>query len=419
MLLGICIVLSGFFSGSETALMTLNRYRLRHLSKIGHKGARKASTLLQRPDRLIGLILLGNNLVNIAAASISTVICLELFGEFGLLISTIALTLVLLIFAEVTPKTLAALHPETLAFPAAWVYTPLLKIAYPFVWLVNLFANGILRLIGVSADEATEHSLSAEELRTVVAEAGAMIPRRHQRMLLSILELENATVEDIMVPRSEITGIDLEDDWPNILLKLTHNEHTRLPLYVGSIDELQGIVHLRRVLSLMTDNTLTKDTLLQLAREPYFIPEGTPLNRQLVNFQKEARRIAFVVDEYGDIQGLVTLEDILEEVVGEFTTDPATSSRHVYMDGDSYLASGSSTIRTLNKSMGWKLPSDGPKTLNGLIMEQLEDIPKAGAKLKLKGYSLEISEIKDNRVKTVRIRPPKKKALATEQSPAK
>lgn len=409
-LLGILIVLSGFFSGSETGLMTLNRYRLKHLSKTGHGGARRAAQLLERPDRLIGVILLGNNLVNIGASAVATVIGIRLYGEIGILAATVVLTLVILIFSEVTPKTLAALHPERIAFPASYVYGPLLRVIWPVVYAINLVTNGILKLVGVTPEDAAAHSLSSEELRTVVSEAGAMIPRRHQQMLLSIMDLEQATVEDIMVPRNEIMGIDISQDWDAILDQLVKNEHTRLPLYEGSIDELKGIVHLRRVLSLLAENNLTKDAMLSLAREPYYVPEGTPLNQQLLNFQNQKRRIGFVVDEYGDIQGLVTLEDILEEIVGEFTTDPSTRVKNVYLDADdSYLVDGTVTIRALNRAMGWRLPADGPKTVNGLVVEHLETIPQAGTSFKIGKYIIEIAHTRSNAVKTVRIKPPRKK----------
>ena len=412
--LGVLIALSAFFSGSETALMTINRYRLRHMANSGHRAARIANTLLERPDRLIGVILLGNNFVNIAASSIATIIGLRLFGEAGLAAAMGVLTFVILIFAEVTPKTLAALHPERIAFPASYVYWVLLRVLYPFVWGVNLIANGVLRLLGVSPEDAAEHSLSSEELRTVVAETGAMIPQRHQRKLLSILDLEKATVEDIMVPRNEIVGIDLEDSEDEILAALRSSQHTRLPLFEGSIDELRGIVHLRNVLGMAPDDgPLDKQRLKAIAREPYFIPEGTPLNQQLLNFQNQKRRIGFVVDEYGDIQGLVTLEDILEEIVGEFTTDPATRIRNVFLDEDgSYLVDGTVTVRSLNRTMGWKLPTSGPRTLNGLILETLEYIPTPGTSLTLKNYLLEITKTQANAVKTVRIRPPEKAAKA-------
>lgn len=404
------LVLSAFFSGSETGLMTLNRYRMKHLAKTGHGGAARAARLLDRPDRLIGLILLGNNLVNIGASAVATVIGIRMFGNVGVLVATVTLTIFVLIFSEVTPKTLAALHPERVAYPASYVFTPLLRIAWPLVIVVNMAGNGILRLFGVSAADAAAHSLSSEELRTVVTEAGAMIPHRHQQMLLSILDMEKATVEDIMIPRNEIVGIDISKTWPEILDQLVHNQHTRLPIFDGSIDEIAGIVHMRRVLGLVSEDNLDKDALLRLAREPYFVPEGTPLNQQLLNFQNQHRRIGFVVDEYGDIQGLVTLEDILEEIVGEFTTDPATRVKNVYMDSDhSYLVDGTVTLRSLNRAMGWQLPVDGPKTMNGLITEHLETIPQPGTRLKVEKYVLEIAQTRANLVRTVRVKPPKRR----------
>ena len=410
-LLALLLFLSAFFSGSETGLMTMNRYRLSHRAKLGERGARLAQELLQRPDRLIGLILLGNNLVNILAASVATVIGLRLFGEVGIAIASGVMTLVVLIFAEVTPKTLAALHPERVAIPAAYIYWPLLRILFPFVLLVNLIANGLLRLLGVSPEEAAAHSLSSEELRSVVSEAGAMIPQRHQSMLISILDLENATVEDIMVPRNEIIGVDLSESEDMIREQCVGSEHARLPLYHGSIDDLRGIIHLRHALKLANADQLSGENLLRLAREPYFIPEGTALNHQLLNFQNQKRRIGFVVDEYGDIQGLVTLADILEEIVGEFTSDPATRIKNVYMDADgSYLVNGTVTIRSLNRTLGWKLPSGEAKTINGLILEKLEAIPRPGQRLELRGYSIEITEIRSNAVKTARIRTARSKS---------
>ncbi len=407
-IVGVLIVLSAFFSGTETGLLTLNRYRLRHRANQGERAAGIAARLLERPDRLLGVILLGNNFVNILASAIATMIGLRLSGDSGVAIATGVLTLVLLIFGEVTPKTLAALHPERVGLPAAYIYYPLLKLFYPVVYVVNLIANGILKLLRVYPDDSGLDSLSSEELRTVVAEAGAMIPQRHQRMLLSILDLEKATVEDIMVPRNEIKGIDTGESWEEIVRALVTAEHTRLPIYEGSIDDLRGVIHLRNLLDLLNDGQLDHQSLLGAAREPYFVPEGTPLNQQLLNFQNQKRRIGFVVDEYGDIQGLVTLEDILEEIVGEFTTDPAERAKHVFMESeDSYLVDGTVTIRSLNRSMGWKLPATGPKTLNGLILEYLETIPQTGARLKLNGYDIEIAQTKANAVKTVRIRPPK------------
>lgn len=405
-LLTVLILLSAFFAGSETALMAMNRYRLRHLAKSGHRGARYAEKLLERPDRLIGMILLGNITVHSASTAITTYITLELFGNVWIALATGILTIFILIFGEIAPKTLSALHPERVAIPSAYVYTALQWPLYPFVWAVNLLSNGVLRVFGVSAEDAAEHSLSSEELRSVVAEAGAMIPQRHQRMLISILDLEKATVEDIMIPRNEIVGIDLSEPWETILDVLVASSHTRLPVFNGSIDDLKGVIHLRKVLRLSAQGSLNRETLMTLVRDPYFIPEGTPLNQQLLNFQDQRRRIGFVVDEYGDIQGLVTLEDILEEVVGEFTSDPATRVKNVYLDADgSVLVHGSVTVRSLNRSLGWKLPTGGPKTLNGLIMEQLQEMPKPGRRLVIGDYAVEITDTRANAVKTARLQP--------------
>jgi len=399
---------SAFFSGSETGLMTLNRYRLRHHAKAGDKAARRVGRLLERPDRLIGLILLGNTFFNILASSLATVIAIRFLGEAGIAISTVVLTLILLVFAEVAPKTLAALHPERIAYPAAAVLAPLLKAFYPLVWLTNLVVNSLLRLFRVSVQISSQQSLSAEELRTVVLEAGVMIPKRHQAMLLGILELEEITVNDIMVPRNEVAGIDLEDPWEDIVAQLTRSPYTRLLVYRDTIDQVVGLLHLRKALNLMINQPdFTRADLEALLREPYFIPEGTSLTRQLLNFQQQRRRVGLVVDEYGDVLGLVTLEDILEEIVGEFTTDPAASGNHhldARADGG-YVIDGRTSIRTLNRILGWHLPTDGPRTLNGLVMEQLEAIPEPGARLTLAGHPTEIVEIAGNCVKTAVIWP--------------
>lgn len=405
-LLIILLLLSAFFSGSETGLMSLNRYRLRHLVRSGNRAARLTERLLSRPDRLIGLILLGNNLVNIFASVVATVLALRIGGEGALAVAPIILTFAVLIFSEVTPKTLAALKPERVALPASYVYLPLLKALYPVVWLVNMIANGLLRLLGVSADNVAENPLSREELRTVVLEAGAMIPKRHQHMLVNILDLDKATVEDIMIPRPEITGLDLSEDWEDVVYQLQNSQHTRLPLYDETIDNILGMVHLRRVLPLAARNELTRDTLLEVASDPYFIPEGTPLNKQLMNFQGMRERIGLVVDEYGDITGLATLEDILEEIVGEFTTDPAQLHRDIQAQDDgSYLVAGSTSVRTLNRILHMGLPTDGPKTLNGIILEQLDAIPQSGGvSFKLNEHEIEVVQTGAHSVRTARVR---------------
>lgn len=404
-LLVLLLLLSAFFSSSETALMTLNRYRLRHQARAGNRSAKLIETLLARPDRLIGLILLGNNLVNIFAASLTTIIAIRIGGDSAIAAGALILTVVILIFAEVTPKTLAALRPERVAKPAAYVYYPLLKLAYPVVWLLNAISNGMLLLLGVSPNKLSGDALSQEELRTVVMEASSLIPRRHKRMLLSILDLENVAVDDVMVPRNEIVGLDLDDSIDEILSQLQSSPHTRLPLYRENLDNIVGIVHIRKLARLLTSGRLDRDSLCDLAREPYFVPEGTPLHVQLVNFQASKRRYALVVDEYGDIQGLVTLEDILEEIVGEFTAMPIT----LYQEADhqpdgSYVVSGTANIRDLNRSLSWDLPTDGAKTVNGLILEELETIPSPGTTLDLDGFSIEIMQTADKAVKTVRIR---------------
>ncbi|TPW09287.1 MAG: hypothetical protein FD130_2590, partial [Halothiobacillaceae bacterium] len=402
----VLIIFSAFFSAAEIALMTVDRYRLRHLTKVGHRGAKRAQSLLKRPDRLIGVILLGSNFTNALLSTLTTVTAIRILGEqeSTIVVATIVIALVILIFTDLAPKTLAALHPERIAFPSAYVLEPLLKLIYPVVWIVNGMANGVLRTFGVSPQESATRTLSSEEIRMVINEAGAMIPRSHQQMLLNIMDLEKG--EDIMTPRNEIIGIDLEDDWNNILDLLTTSQHTRLPLYRGDINNVMGILHVRNILHKLTDAAFNHEDLIALAHEPYYIPEGTSLNGQLLNFQRQKRRIGLVVDEYGDINGLVTLEDILEEIVGEFTTDISAASPDVYAQKDnSFLVSGSANIRDLNRAMHWHLPVDGPRTINGLVLEYLESIPSPGTSLLIANYPIEIVQTAENSVKMVRILP--------------
>jgi Mg2+/Co2+ transporter CorB len=400
------LVISAFFSASETAMMSLNRYRLRHLAKARHPGALRASALLDRPDRLIGLILLGNNFANILASAIATIIGLRLYGEAGIAIATGVLTLVLLVFAEVTPKTLAALHPQPIAFASAYFYVPALKVTYPLVWGFTVIANAFVRLLGLRTPAGALQQLSHDELRTVVKEAGAIIPRRHQQMLLGILDLESVTVEHVMVPSSDIVGIDLEEDWASILNLLMTTQYTRLPVYHGSIDKVVGVLHVRNILRQLAAGGLDKETLIKTAREVYYVPEGTPLNAQILNFQRDRRRIGLVVDEYGEIKGLVTLEDILEEIIGEFTTDAANASPDIVPQEDgSYLVAGGAGIREVNRTLHWDLPVTGPKTINGMILEHLESIPEPGTSVLIAGYPIEILQTGENTVRLVRIRP--------------
>jgi Mg2+/Co2+ transporter CorB len=412
------VFLSAFFSGTETALMSVNRYRLRHLAREGSKSAKIAEQLLERPDRLIGMILICNNFVNSAAAAIVTVIALSIGGESLAAISVGVFTVVLILFGEVAPKTFGALYPERIALPAAVIYSVLLKVLYPIVWVTNLLANGVLRVLGVNREEASRTTLSSEELRTVVAEASTVIPHRHQRMLMSILDLEKITVDDIMVPRNEIYGIDLKDDWDDIVEQIRECRHTRIPVYEGELETLIGILHMKKVARLLVRGEFDREQLIALARtrEPYYVPEGTSLNQQLLQFQRQRRRVAFIVDEYGDVQGLVTLEDLLEEIVGEFTSDTSILHKDVHRErNDNFVVNASASVRTLNRKMGWSLPTTGPRTLNGLIVEQLETIPAPGQRLRLGDYSLEILQVTDNAVKTVRLSQP---ATAKVDTPA-
>jgi magnesium and cobalt exporter, CNNM family len=410
----VLLVLSAFFSATETALMSLNRYRLRHQARSGHRGARVAEWLLQRPDRLIGLILLGNTGANIGAAALVTVVAQRLGGEGAVLVATFLLTVIVLIFCEVAPKTIAALSPARIALPAARIYYPLLKVAYPIVWLLNLFANGLLRLVGVRPDQIASHSLSAEELRTVVAEAGVMVPRPHQRMLLSILDLDAVTVDDIMVPRQEIIGLDLDRTWEENLGVIQTSPHDRLPVYREYIDNIIGVTRVRDLLPDLARGELTQALLLERIREPYFVPEGTPLTKQLLNFQQHRRRSAFVVDEYGDVQGLITTQDIVNELVGELDRDSSATELGITKESDlSYVVDASANVRQLNRVMNWNLPTDGPKTLNGLIVELLETIPESGTGVTVADYPIEILDTSEHGIKRVRVfapgtaRPPK------------
>jgi Mg2+/Co2+ transporter CorB len=407
-LLALCLVLSAVFSGTETALMSVNRYRLRTLAQRGHRGAILAEKLLARPDRLIGLILIGNNLANNLAATLVAIIVLETWGEQWVAVGAGVLTLVMLVFCEVGPKTYGAIHSGPIATAAAFFYTALQWVMYPAVWIINRITNAMLRLVGLRVDQhVQQNALSREELRTVVAEAGAMIPGSHQQMLMSILDLEQITVDDIMIPRNEVVGIDIGEDWSRILEQLRETRHTRLPVYDGELDKLIGVLHMKRVANELARGRLTREMVREIAaqRGALYVPEGTSLNAQLLNFQRDRRRLGFVVDEYGDVQGLITLEDLLEEIVGEFTTDPGTGGhRKVLREPDGrYLVTASASVRLLNRAMKWQLPTDGPKTLSGLIVEHLETIPEQGTSLRIGDYAIEVVAIADNTVRTARV----------------
>jgi Mg2+/Co2+ transporter CorB len=404
--LALLILISAFFSSSETSMMSLNRYRLKHMKGTGHRGAGRAISLLQRPDRLIGLILIGNNLVNILASAIATVIAIRLFGDAGIAVATLVLTLVILIFAEITPKTIAALHPERIAFPASLILVPMLKLLMPLVLSINWLTNGILKLMGFSPDQTGDDAVSQEELRTIVTESGSMIPSRHRRMLVNILDLEQMTVNDIMAPRNEIYGIDIEAPDEAIMRQLKNSEHTRLPIYRDDINQIEGVFHMRNLSQVLDSGRLVRTKLLAAADAAYFIPENTPLNTQLLHFQRQKKRLGMVVDEYGDILGLVALEDILEEIVGEFTSNLVEQNEEITRHPDgSTTCSGTVSIRDLNRQRRWDLPTDGPKTLSGLALEALEAFPSAQASVRIEGYQLDIEEIAKTHISRLRITP--------------
>lgn len=400
------ILLSAFFSSSETAMMSLNRFRLKHLRK-HHRGARRAARLLDRPDRLIGLILIGNNAVNILAALVAGIIFARWFGEeAGLWLTTILLTFIMLVFAEVTPKTIAALHPEKLAFPASRILKVLLFLALPLVVFVNWMTNALARLFGVEPTVAAGEQISPDELRTVVDEAGHLIPDQHQDMLINILDLEKVSVNDIMIPRHEIVGLDLEQDIDKLLRSILDSDFTRLPVYSGDINNVVGTLHLRRMNRVLRsgDQKVTKEAIKRFTREPYFIPENTPLTTQLVNFQKSRRRIGFVVDEYGEVEGLVTLDDILEEIVGEYTTNVDDSEEEFTRLSDvEILVDGRASLRDFNKISGWQLPTDGPRTLSGYMIEHLEAIPEGPACHQQGNLRFEVLEVADKVILKVRV----------------
>ncbi|OGO91683.1 MAG: magnesium/cobalt efflux protein [Coxiella sp. RIFCSPHIGHO2_12_FULL_42_15] len=402
----VLILVSGFFSASETGMMALNRYRLRHLARKGHVTAQRVMQLLRRPDRILGVILIGNTFANILASSVATLLAAHYFGDLGILLSTIVLTFIVLIFAEITPKTFAALHPQGVAFLCALPLKGLLFLLYPLVWVSNGIANAFLRVFGVKVNEHKLEHLSIDELRTVVREASGKISSTHQHMLLRILELEQATVDDVMVPRNEILGIDITEEWDKIFHELMHTNYEFLPVYREDIDQVIGMLNLRSIVPLLRTNELTKEKLLSLLEEIYYIPEMTFLNRQLLNFQRENKSIGLVIDEYGDIQGLVKMQDILEEIVGQFAVDLAGTESLVRKQKDgSYLVDGAINIRDLNRIAKWNLPTEGPRTLSGLIIETLELIPSNNVALRLSGYPMEVLKVSGNKIKLVQVWP--------------
>jgi Mg2+/Co2+ transporter CorB len=417
-ILVIMIVVSAYFSASETGMMTLNRYRLRHLAKQGSRSARRVEKLLQKPDRLIGLVLIGNNLVNILASALGTIVGMRLYGDLGVAIATGVLTFAVLLFAEVLPKTFAALYPERIAFPSSFLLAPLQKVMFPLVWLLNGITTLILRVFGIRTNVRVSDAVSKDELRTIVNESHSQISRRNQDMLISVLDLEKVTVDDIMVPRNEIVGIDVNDDWKSIMRQLTHSPHGRIVLYRSSLDDAIGMLRVREAYRLMTEKKeFNKENLLRAADEIYYVPEGTPLNVQLVKFQRNKEKVGIVVDEYGDIQGLVTVEDILEEIVGDFTTSMSpTLAEEVNPQSDgSVLIDGTANVRELNKAFNWTLPATEARTINGMLLEELEEIPEIGTRVRVSHYDVDILDVQDNMIKQVRVTPIKSLQSSVQQ----
>ena len=404
--LAVMLLIAGFFSIAETSMMALNRARLKHLVREGRRSARLTQALLDKTDRLLGVILLGNNLVNAASAVLVAEMSIRLFGEgeYILMIATAAVTFFILVFSEIPPNVIGATYPEAIALPSAYVLTPLLRIAYPVVWFVNLFVQGLLRLLFIKPPADGGENLSMEELRTLVLEGGKYIPKKHQSIFLNLFELEDMTVDDTMTPRGQIEGIDMQDDLDDIHTAISTAHHTRLVVYEGGLDKVVGILHVRKFLNASRREPLDKDGIRAILRDPYYLPEGTPLLQQLTNFQEQMRHVGLVVDEYGEILGLVTLQDILEEIVGEFTSQKPMSGNLLRKEPDgSVIAEGTCPLRVLNRKAGFRFPLEGPKTINGLVLEALEEIPEPGTSLMVAGHPVEVMQVHDRMVKVVRI----------------
>ncbi|AMA64953.1 Hemolysin C [Candidatus Arsenophonus lipoptenae] len=400
----IMIILSAYFSASETGMMMINKYKLRHLSKHGHSAARRVEILLKQPDRLISLILISNNLINILASSLATIIGMKLYGDIGVVIATSSLTIIILIFAEVLPKTMATLYPEKVAFNSSLLLKPLQKLMLPIIWLFNNITFIFMHLLGIKSPIINSDAISKDELRTIVNESKSKLSSRNQDMLISILDLEKVTVEEIMVPRNEIIGINVNDEWKSIIRQLTHTPHGRIVLYRDTLDDMIGMLRVREAYRLMVKKKeFNKKNLIRAADEIYFIPENTPLNIQLIKFQRNNEKVGIIVDEYGDIQGLVTVEDILEEIVGDFTTSifPSLDEEILLQKDGSILIDGTTNIRELNKALNWDLPVDGARTINGLLLEELGDIPKINTQIKIGKYCFKVLAINGNVIKKI------------------
>tara|TARA_B100001057_G_scaffold149940_1_gene149846 strand:+ start:1368 stop:2615 length:1248 start_codon:yes stop_codon:yes gene_type:complete len=396
------LILSAFFSGAETSLMSVNRYKLKHRNKQGEKSARRVTYLLENTDKTLSLILLMNNFVNILASAISTIIAIKLYGETGVAISVVILTIIILIFAEVTPKTLAALYADKIAYPISWLLYPLLRIFSPIVMIINITTKLLLKAIGLQGKRSNQELLTKDEIRLIVRESSQRIPKNHEDMIVNMIDLEKVKVEDAMIPRSEIFAVDIDEHIDNVSSKITNCRHTRIPIYDKDINKLMGFLHRRKVIEMLKDGTFSKDIILSSINPPYYIPEDTSLTSQLISFKREKKRIGFVVDEYGDVKGLVTLDDILEEIVGEFS-DEDKDTGIIKVSDNSYIIDGSIQIREINKALKWKIPENVAKTINGYILEYLEDIPKKGQTFLNEGYVFEIIDISNNFVNNVKV----------------
>ena len=403
LILTVLFLLSAFFSGSETALMSINKYKMRHQAKLNNKGAKAAKKLLENPDKIIGVILLGNNLTNILITQIATLISLRLYGDIGLAIATGLLTVFILIFAELTPKTIGEMHSEKIAYSSSLLYKPMLVILYPLVFIINLIANSIIKIMGVKSN-MSKSSLSSEELKTVLSESSIKIPKPHLKMLESIIDLEKATVEDIMIPRSDIYGIDLSDDISTVVNNFKNTPYTRIPVFEENIENLLGLIHIKNIAPMLASNSIDENEIRKLIKKPYYIVSGTSLYKQLISFQNEKRRIGFIIDEYGDIQGLVTLEDILEEIVGDFTSDPSANEEIIPTNNKNiFIIDGGVHIREINEILNINLLPKDAKTINGFILEHTENLPEINDIINIQGHTFKILENLDNAVKTLHL----------------
>ncbi|WP_169708571.1 HlyC/CorC family transporter [Trinickia terrae] len=402
---------SSFFSISETAMMALNRHRLKHLTNKGALGAKTTQSLLSRTDQLLGVILIGNNLLNTIIPVLTTSIALHTFGHNSLVLSiaTGIVAFLIIVFAEITPKIVGATYPEKIALPASLIIAPLMRVLKPFVWFVNLFANAILSVLHINTKAGRDQRLSTEELRTIVLESGSFMPTKHRSILLNLFDLENISVDDVMIPRRRIEALDFEAPLEEILHQLETCYHNKLIVYQGDIDRVLGVLHVRKTLAALHNQELERETLRELLAEPYFVPSGTPVFQQLQYFQESRQRTALVVNEYGELQGLVTPEDIIEELIGEFTTSIPRSagSRSGWDEDGECIVAGSMPLRELNRWLKLSLPTDGPKTMNGLILEALEEIPEGDVCVQIAGVRIEVLRSDDQAIRTVKIFKPK------------